>query len=628
MSNSNNTQSKQKTTTQVPSPTMMGRGRGPAGGRFKKVEKPKNVQGAISRLWGYLKHEQLTLILVVLLTILLVILSVVAPYLMGKAIDDGLSMRDQSTFNSLIVLMLGAYILTSLVTWLQRFIMIGVSQRTLRKMRSDLFSKLQTLSIGFFDTHSHGELMSRLTNDIDNISNTLTSSFTQLTSSLFTIIGVSVMMLVLNWRLGLITLISLPVVLFGIQPIVKRTRKGYALQQKNLGVLNGMIEESITGQKVVKIYCREDMLIEEFQKANENLTNASYKARILAGIMGPLMNVINNLNYAIVVGVGSIMAINGLATIGVIASFTNYTRQFSRPLNSIASLFNEIQSALAGAERVFEIMDQETDVKDKPDAPPINPIKGKVEFTDVNFSYTPGQPILKNINLTAQPGEMIALVGPTGAGKTTIVNLLTRYYDIDSGSIKIDDVDIRDIQKDSLRQRLGIVLQDSYLFSGTVREAIMYGKPTATEAEVEEAARLAHADIFIHRLLNGYDTELVSEGTNISQGQRQLLTIARAALANPDILILDEATSSVDTRTELIIQEAMQKLMADRTSFVIAHRLSTIRKANTILVVNDGQIIERGTHDELLSLQGFYADLYYSQFQTQITESSNQIANS
>ena len=628
MSNSNNTQSKQKTTTQVPSPTMMGRGRGPAGGRFKKVEKPKNVQGAISRLWGYLKHEQLTLILVVLLTILLVILSVVAPYLMGKAIDDGLSMRDQSTFNSLIVLMLGAYILTSLVTWLQRFIMIGVSQRTLRKMRRDLFSKLQTLSIGFFDTHSHGELMSRLTNDIDNISNTLTSSFTQLTSSLFTIIGVSVMMLVLNWRLGLITLISLPVVLFGIQPIVKRTRKGYALQQKNLGILNGMIEESITGQKVVKIYCREDMLIEEFQKANENLTNASYKARILAGIMGPLMNVINNLNYAIVVGVGSIMAINGLATIGVIASFTNYTRQFSRPLNSIASLFNEIQSALAGAERVFEIMDQETDVKDKPDAPPINPIKGKVEFTDVNFSYTPGQPILKNINLTAQPGEMIALVGPTGAGKTTIVNLLTRYYDIDSGSIKIDDVDIRDIQKDSLRQRLGIVLQDSYLFSGTVREAIMYGKPTATEAEVEEAARLAHADIFIHRLLNGYDTELVSEGTNISQGQRQLLTIARAALANPDILILDEATSSVDTRTELIIQEAMQKLMADRTSFVIAHRLSTIRKANTILVVNDGQIIERGTHDELLSLQGFYADLYYSQFQTQITESSNQIANS
>ena len=628
MSNSNNTQSKQKTTTQVPSPTMMGRGRGPAGGRFKKVEKPKNVQGAISRLWGYLKHEQLTLILVVLLTILLVILSVVAPYLMGKAIDDGLSMRDQSTFNSLIVLMLGAYILTSLVTWLQRFIMIGVSQRTLRKMRRDLFSKLQTLSIGFFDTHSHGELMSRLTNDIDNISNTLTSSFTQLTSSLFTIIGVSVMMLVLNWRLGLITLISLPVVLFGIQPIVKRTRKGYALQQKNLGILNGMIEESITGQKVVKIYCREDMLIEEFQKANENLTNASYKARILAGIMGPLMNVINNLNYAIVVGVGSIMAINGLATIGVIASFTNYTRQFSRPLNSIASLFNEIQSALAGAERVFEIMDQETDVKDKPDAPPINPIKGKVEFNDVNFSYTPGQPILKNINLTAQPGEMIALVGPTGAGKTTIVNLLTRYYDIDSGSIKIDDVDIRDIQKDSLRQRLGIVLQDSYLFSGTVREAIMYGKPTATEAEVEEAARLAHADVFIHRLLNGYDTELVSEGTNISQGQRQLLTIARAALANPDILILDEATSSVDTRTELIIQEAMQKLMADRTSFVIAHRLSTIRKANTILVVNDGQIIERGTHDELLSLQGFYADLYYSQFQTQITESSNQIANS
>ncbi len=590
-----------------------GRG-GPGRGRFRPVEKATNTRGTLIRLWNYLKQEQVLLVTVFVLILITTLLNLAGPYLMGQAIDQALQAGDRAYLLRLALSMAAVYLGSALFTWLRSYVMVGASQRTIRLMRQELFTKIQTLSISFFDRHAHGELMSRLTNDIDNISNTLTTSFTQLITSLLSVIGVSIMMLSLNWRLASVCLLVIPLVVFGITPIIKRTRKGYALQQKKLGEINGLIEESVSGQKVVKLYCQEEAVLQEFQKTNQELTQASIKAQIMAGIMGPLMNVINNANFALVVSAGGLMSIYGLATVGTIASFTSYVRQFSRPLNHIASLFNTLQSALAGAERVFEIMDQEVEVKDKSTALDLHSVTGKVEFKNVNFSYLPGQPVLKDINLVAQPGQMVALVGPTGAGKTTIVNLLTRFYDIDSGRIEVDGRDIRDLKKESLRRKLGIVLQDSYLFSGTVLEAIAYGNPTASRSEIEQAAQLANADTFIHRLLDGYDTLLASKGANISQGQRQLLTIARAALANPSILILDEATSSVDTRTEVMIQQAMLKIMKNRTSFVIAHRLSTIRNADCILVINNGEIIERGTHEELLNKNGLYSNLYHNQF--------------
>ena len=569
------------------------------------------------RLWSYLGHQRRALTGTILLVAASSGLGLLGPYLMGRAIDLYILQGDLPGLVRNSLLMAGAYLAASLTTWLQTYVMVGVSQRSVRDMRNDLLAKLQTLSLRYFDQRTHGELMSRLTNDIENVSNVLTESVIQLFSSVLSIVGVALMMFLINVRLAVVSLVTLPLMMLLSRSVSKRTRKGFRERQALLGQLNGLIEETITGQRVVKAYVREEAVLAEFETTNRELQRASANAQIYAGFTGPLMNFINNVGFAIVAGAGGWMAVQGLATVGTIASFVNYARRFARPLNQIANLYNSIQSALAGAERVFETLDEVPELPDAPDAQPLERVRGDVAFHDVCFGYERDVPVLKHVDLHAEAGQTIALVGPTGAGKTTIVNLLTRFYDIDSGSITVDGLDIRQVVKADLRRQLGIVLQDTFLFSATVMENIRYGRLEATDEEVIAAARLANADTFIHRLPLGYQTELSERGSNLSQGQRQLLAIARAVLADPGILILDEATSSVDTRTEKHIQEAMLRLMEGRTSFVIAHRLSTIRDADMILVINDGEIIERGSHQELLDQRGFYQNLYVSQFKGQ-----------
>jgi len=595
-----------------------GRRGGPGGYLMREKEQAKNVRGTLLRIWTYLSRETWALALTALLVAATSGFGLLGPYLMGKAIDDHILKGDLKGLVRTAAMMVGVYLITASTTWLQTYVMSGVSQRAIRNIRSDLFARLQTLSLRFFDQRTHGELMSRLTNDIENISNVLTSSITQLISSALNIVGVAIMMFLINWRLAIVSLITIPMMMFISRWISKRTRSGYRMLQATLGELNGLIEETITGQRVVKAYAREDVVVEQFHDANCRLRQVSTKAQILATSMGPMGNFVNNVGFAIVAGAGGWMAVQQLATVGTIASFINYAQRFSRPLNMIANLWNDIQSAIAGAERVFEIIDIVPEVMDAPDALPFEEIEGDVRFDGVCFGYEKDVPVLKNVDLHAEPGQTIALVGPTGAGKTTIVNLLTRFYDIDSGSICIDGVDIRQVRKDDLRRNLGIVLQDTFLFSDTVMENIRYGRLDATDEEVFAAAKLANADQFIHRLPHGYQTPLSERGSNLSQGQRQLLAIARAILADPSILILDEATSSVDTRTEKHIQEAMLRLMEGRTSFVIAHRLSTVREADKIVVIHDGKIVEQGTHTELLAQGGFYSHLHMSQFKGQL----------
>ncbi len=597
-------------------PPLMGRG-GPMGMRpaMGKVEHAKDKRGTLYRLWGYLRRQRMAVTFAALLVAVNTLLALLGPYFLTKAIDDYILPGDLPGLARLCAIMLGIYALNSLFTWLQAYTMAGAAQRTVRDLREDLFDNLQTLSLRFFDQRAHGDLMSRLSNDVENVNVVLAESATQLVSGLLSLVGVAAIMLWLNPRLALVSLIALPfMMLLLMRWVAPRTRSGYRAQQAALGTLNGLIEETVTGQRVVKAYSREPKVMAEFAVANADLRQAATRAQIFGGFMGPLVNFVNNMGLAIVAGVGGWMALQGLATVGSIAGFINYSRQFSRPLNEIATLYNSIQSAIAGAERVFAIIDEETDLVDAPNAQALPQIKGDVVFDNVSFGYNAAAPVLKAVSLHAKPGEIIALVGPTGAGKTTIVNLLTRFYDIDSGRICIDGLDLRQLRKDELRRQLGIVLQDTFLFSGTVMENIRYGRLDASDEEVIAAAKLANADPFIHRLQQGYATPLSERGNNLSQGQRQLLSIARAILADPRILILDEATSSVDTRTEQHIQEAMRRLMTGRTSFVIAHRLSTIREANQILVINHGEIIERGTHAALLAQQGFYHNLYHSQF--------------
>lgn len=599
-------------------PPLMGRGGpgGPGGMRMMgKVEHAKDRRGTLRRLWGYLRRQRLTLMAIAVVVALNTGLNVIGPYLLTLAIDDYILPGDLPGLARIGTLMLAVYALNSLLTWVQAYVMAGVAQQTVRDLRNDLFEHLQTLSLRFFDTRPHGDLMSRLTNDIENVNMVLSESATQLVSGVLSLVGIAAMMIWINPYLALISLVTLPfMALVLVREIVKRTRVGFREQQAALGVLNGIIEETVTGQRVVKAYNRQATVVAEFDAANLKLRGAASRAQIFAGFMGPLMNVINNLGLAIVAGAGGWLAVQGLATVGTVAGFINYARQFSRPLNEIANLYNSIQSAIAGAERVFAILDEQPEIVDRPDAQAVGQLRGDVRFVDVTFGYNPAQPVLKGVNLHAKPGQTFALVGPTGAGKTTIVNLLTRFYDIDQGQIFIDGQEIRTLKKDDLRRQLGIVLQDTYLFADTVMENIRYGRLDATDEEVIAAAQLANADQFIHRLPLGYATHLSERGSNLSQGQRQLLAIARAILADPSVLILDEATSSVDTRTEQHIQEAMLRLMTGRTSFVIAHRLSTIRSADQILVVNYGEIIEQGTHPELLARQGFYYQLYTSQF--------------
>ena len=599
-----------------PAPVLQLRPGGGPMGVLKPVEKAKNARGTLARLWGYLQRQRWALVGTVLLVMVTSGLDLLGPYLMGKAIDAYITRGDLSGLARLVGLMIATYIVSSAGTWVQAYIMAGVAQRAVRDLRNDLFARLQTLSLRFFDQRSHGELMSRLTNDVENISNILTSSATQLLASVLSLVGVVVMMFALDVPLALVCLVVMPLTYVLTRTIALRTRQGFRETQQTLGALNGIIEETITGQRVVKAYVREQAAMDDFRVVNRRLQRAATRANILTGFMGPLMNMVNNLGLAIVAGSGGWLAVRGLATVGIIATFVNYAGRLGRPLNQIATLFNSIQSALAGAERVFEIMDESPEL-DAPGARALEHIAGDVVFDDACFGYEQGVPVLKHVSLHAEPGQMTALVGPTGAGKTTIANLLTRFYDVDSGAIRVDGQDVRAVKRDDLRRKLGLVLQDNFLFADTVMENIRYGRLDATDEEVIAAARLANADLFVRRLPQGYQTVLAERGNNLSQGQRQLLAIARAILADPDILILDEATSNVDTCTEKHLQEALMRLMGGRTSFVIAHRLSTIRDADQVLVIKNGEIIERGTHESLLAEGDFYHHLYMSQFKGQ-----------
>ncbi|NLG86755.1 MAG: ABC transporter ATP-binding protein [Firmicutes bacterium] len=579
--------------------------------------KAKDVKGTGQRLWRYLHQEKKQLVAVFLLVIAASVLNLISPFLIGQAIDHYIVPRDFRGLARISAIMLVVYLLAAMLTWIQQYLVAGIAQDIVLRLRNELFAKIQTLPLQFFDRQPHGELMSRITNDIENINLFLSTGITQVFSGITMLVGTLVAMLWLSPLLTVFTLLVIPLVTIVLKNIATQTRNLFVNQQEKLGQLNSIIEETLTGQRAVKVFVREEKVLEQFAAANEQLKTVGIRAQILSGIIPPLMNMFNGLSFAIVAGAGGLLAVRGIITVGVIASFTNYARQFTRPINELANQFNLVQSALASAERVFEIMDQSPEEDTPLGLVPLKDVRGEVKFDHVTFGYQPDVPVLKNINLSVKPGEVIALVGPTGAGKTTFVNLLARFYDLSEGTIYIDGQDISTVQRDSLRSQLGIVLQDTHLFSETVRENIRYGKLTATDAEVEQAARLAQAEPFIVRLPAGYDTVLSEDGGNLSQGQRQLLSIARAILADPAILILDEATSSVDTRTELQIQKAMLNLMQGRTTFVIAHRLSTIQNADHILVINQGQIIEKGTHEELLRAKGFYWDLYMNQFRYQ-----------
>lgn len=573
------------------------------------AEKAKNQKITIYRVWQYVKLQKIGLYSSIFFVIASTFLSLAGPYMIGYIVDDYIMKKDIAGTIRLGIVLVVIFTIASIFTWLQTYVMIHVAMKTIRTLRLELFKKLQTLTLRFFDQRALGDLMSRVTNDIDNLNTALAQSVTQIVTSVLTIIGVSIAMFSLSWQLAIVTLIIIPLIVFTTKQIVKRSSKNYAARQRDLGRLNGYLEEMITGAEVVTLFGKEQQTIDAFYQQNENLRNSAQRAEITSGLLGPINNFMNNLGLAIVIGTGAFLSVQGFVSVGVIAAFVTYTRQFFRPLNQLSNLLNTFQSAIAGAERVFEILDEPSEVADKSQAIDIQSLKGDVIFQHVSFSYLPGKPVLKNISFHAKAGDTIALVGPTGSGKTTIINLLTRFYDVDTGEILIDGQNIENYKMAAVRQRVGIVLQDTYLFSGTIRENIRFGKLDATDAEVEEAAKIANAHNFIKYLPAQYDTPVHAGGVNLSQGQRQLLAIARAILENADILILDEATSSVDTQTEINIQKGLQHLMQGRTSFVIAHRLKTIESADQILVIQQGEIVEQGNHQQLMQRQGIYHNL-------------------
>jgi len=578
------------------------------------VEKAKKPSATLLRLAKYLMPYKYSLSLIGALVVTSSILSLLGPYLLGVAIDSYILKGDVAGLTFIALIMLGVYAANWVAQALQGIIMTAISQKALRALRSDLFNHLQTLSLSFFDKRSAGELMSRLTNDMDAISMALTQNVTQLAAALLSLVGILVAMFTLNLWLALGSLLVLPPMVLITMFIGRKALMGFRGLQAQLGRLNSGIEEAIGGERVIQAFSHQGQVLDQFDKVNNAVRDAAIKAMSYGFVMPPLVNVMSSLGIALVVGLGGWMALTGMITVGVIAAFIGYARNFVQPLRQLSDLYNSVQTALAGAERVFEVIDEKPEITDKPGAIPLDEVKGEVVFDHVDFSYVPGVPVLKNVSLRAEPGETVAFVGPTGAGKTTMINVLGRFYEIQGGSIRVDGYDIRDVEKDSLRSQLGTVLQDNFLFADTVMENIRYGNLKATDEECVEAAKLANADQFITRLPQGYQTRLTERGSNLSQGQRQLLAIARAVIANPRILVLDEATSNVDTRTEIRIQEALLRLMEGRTSFVIAHRLSTIRKADKVLVIRNGEIIERGTHESLLAQKGFYHSLYMSQF--------------
>lgn len=592
---------------------------GRTGNRYnfdRKKEKLKNPKETRERLLKYIGEKRYLLILVFILSLITTLITVTGTKLNGQIIDKYVLNKDLEGLLRICLILIVMYICSSLTTFLQNRMMINIAQNTSAKIRIDLFESIQKLPLKYYDTNSSGDLMSRLTNDVDNINSTLSQSITQFVSGIINIIGMLIAMLLLSPSLTLVGLVSTPIMFITTRFIIRKTQPFFLKKQRELGDLNGYIEEMISGQKVTLLFGQEEMVKEEFSIKNKNLTKSAIVAEALSGSMPPIMNFISNLTYLLLAVFGGYFILKGMdITVGVVFTIILYMRNFNRPINELLNIANTIQSALAGAERVFEVMDEEQE-KDSKDAKELENIKGDVSLNNIRFSYNKNRDILKGIDIYAKKGQTIAIVGPTGSGKTTVINLLNRFYDVDSGNITIDGEDIKTFTLKSLRKATAIVLQDTYLFETTVRENIRYGRLNASDEEVEKAAKLANAHHFIKQLPKGYDTVLTDNGNNLSQGQRQLLAIARAMISNCSILILDEATSSIDTRTEIHIQEAMKNLMKDKTTFIIAHRLSTIRNADSIIAIKKGEIVEEGTHEELIEKKGFYAELYNSQYKS------------
>ncbi|MGX7059477.1 ABC transporter ATP-binding protein [Vagococcus humatus] len=604
--------------------------RGPHGGN-KQVVKPKNFWQTTKRLVRYMSTRSYLIGLVFILAIASTVFQIRTPKVLGRAtteifegIKQGAKLMmageklEQFPVNfdkvaHILLIVLSMYAISSVFSFLQQFIMTRVSQRTVYQMRKELKEKMNRVPISYYDTHSNGDIMSRAINDMDNISGTLQQSLTQLVTSLVTFVGILIMMLSISVKLTLVAVITVPLSLIVVMLVAPKSQKYFGEQQKSLGLLNNQVEESYAGQVVIKSFNYEQEAIQVFEEQNEKLFKAGWKAQFISAMIMPLMNFIKNIGYILVAVLGGIKVANGQLPIGDVQAFLQYSNQFAQPISQIANLLNTIQSTIASAERVFEVLD-EAEMSNEPSGVPVIETDKKVIFDQVQFGYEDSELLMKNFNLEVDEGDMVAVVGPTGAGKTTLINLIERFYDVKGGSIKYNGVDIRDVSRETLRQEFSMVLQDTWLFTGTIFDNIHYGNEQATEEQVYRAAKAARVDDFVRRLPDGYQTILDEEAGNISQGQRQLITIARAFLANPQVLILDEATSSVDTRTEVLIQEAMAELLKKRTSFVVAHRLSTIRDADTIIVMDHGDIIETGNHDELMAKNGFYADLYNSQF--------------
>ncbi|MBE7150941.1 ABC transporter ATP-binding protein [Bacillus mycoides] len=602
-------------------------GGGPMGGGMRKIEKAKNFKGTMNKLLQYLKPYKLSIIIVILFAIGSAAFTIVGPKILGNAttkLFEGLVSKvsgapgaaiDFTYIGNIVILLLGLYILSTVFGIIQGYIISGVAQKVSYNFRKEIDEKINRMPLKYFDKTTHGEVLSRITNDVDTVSQTLNQSMSQIITSVITIIGVLIMMLSISWQMTLVALLILPVSMILIMAVVKRSQKYFKSQQEYLGHVNGQVEEIYSGHNIVKAFNKEEEEVKKFEKVNDTLYHSAWKSQFLSGMMMPIMTFIGNIGYVAVSILGGWLAVKRTIAVGDILAFVQYVRSFTQPIAQVAQIANVLQSTAAAAERVFEFLEEEEEVPEAENPVKLQKVQGEVTFQDVQFGYNPDKIIINNFSSNIKPGQKVAIVGPTGAGKTTIVKLLMRFYDINSGAICIDGHDIKDFTREDLRNMFGMVLQDTWLFNGSIMENIRYGRLDATDEEVIEAAKAAHVHNFVKTLPNKYQMELNEEASNVSQGQKQLLTIARALIADPKILILDEATSSIDTRTEVLIQKAMENLMEGRTSFIIAHRLSTIRDADLILVMKDGDIVEQGNHEELLKADGFYASLYNSQFE-------------